>query len=96
MDIFFAVSTAVVVFVGLLIGLVLYRIYRILTHVDDISRHVAEESAYIREDIAQLREDFKSGKSKFMSTLSFFNKFSDTDKRKSRRKKTDAETAKNE
>ncbi len=90
MDVFFVVSTVVVVAVGLLVSMVLYRIYRILTHVDDISKHVAEESAFIREDIAQLRADIKDGKSKFMSTLSFLSKFGDTGKR-TRTKKQDNE-----
>ncbi len=82
MDIFFAVTTVVVLGVGFLLGMVLYRLWRILKNVEEISGHVAAESEHIRNDIASLRSDIKEGKGKFMSALSFFGKLGDTGRRK--------------
>lgn len=88
MDIFFFVTTLVVLVLGVLAGMVLYRLWKILKNVEHISGQVAQESEIIRQDIASLRSDIKEGKGKLMSTLSFFSKLSDTGNRK-RAKKID-------
>jgi len=86
MDVFFFVTTLVVVLLGILVAMVLYRLWRILKNVEHISHEVAQESGLIREDLAELRSDIKSGKGKVMSTLSFLGRLGDTEGRKKRRK----------
>ncbi|HUO56169.1 MAG TPA: hypothetical protein VMU27_01905 [Candidatus Paceibacterota bacterium] len=55
MDIFFFITTVVVVAIGILAVVILLRIWRILGHVEDISRDVSEESHLLRNDIEELR-----------------------------------------
>lgn len=61
MDIFFFITTVVVIVIGLLSAFVLYRIWKILGHVEDISKEVSEESVLIRRDISEVRSSVKSG-----------------------------------
>ncbi len=60
MDIFFLVTTIAVVLLGLMIGFVLFRIWRILGHVEKFSQEVSEESALLRADVAHLRTNIRS------------------------------------
>lgn len=71
MDIFFMVTTASVVVVMFLTAMILYRIYKILGHVEHVSGQVAEEGDLIREDISQMRNDVKAGANKFFASLNF-------------------------
>lgn len=60
MNIFFAVTTLVVIAIGVSLAFVLMRIWRILGHVEKISRDVSEESNLLRVDIADLRANIKA------------------------------------
>ena len=55
MDIFFVVTTLVVVAFGIILTLILFRVWRILGHVEEISSMLSEEGSLVREDIAEFR-----------------------------------------
>ena len=55
MNIFFFVTTLVAAGVGVLATLLLYRMWKILGHVEEISREVSEEAALVRADIDTVR-----------------------------------------
>jgi hypothetical protein len=61
MDIFFIVTTVVVVFVGLLFVIVLYRIWRLLTEVEYFMHEIREETTLLRGDIAKVRGKLQRG-----------------------------------
>jgi hypothetical protein len=61
MDIFFIVTTVVVVFVGLLFIFVLYRIWRLLTEVEYFVHEIREETTLLRGDIAKVRGKLQRG-----------------------------------
>ncbi|MDP2650332.1 MAG: hypothetical protein Q8P16_02085 [bacterium] len=56
MDVFFFITTTAVVVVGVLLALVLFRVYRILRKIEHISQNVSEESDALRKDVGVLRE----------------------------------------
>jgi hypothetical protein len=60
MDIFFFVTTLVVIAIGVLLVAILLRIWRILGFVEKISEDVSEESALLRHDVAELRRSISS------------------------------------
>lgn len=72
MDFFFFVTTVVVIVVGILIALILFRIWRILGHVEKISHEVSEESALLRVDVAQMRENIRREGFKLTHLTRFF------------------------
>ncbi len=72
MDIFFVVTTVVVLALGGLVAYVLWRVSRILKHIEHISEQVALETDNIRGDLAQVRAEIKDGKGKVKSLLKFF------------------------
>jgi hypothetical protein len=55
MDIFFFVTTLVATLLGVLAGLLLYRVWKILGHVEEISREVSQEAVLVRADIDTVR-----------------------------------------
>jgi hypothetical protein len=55
MDIFFMVTTFCVVFLTVLIGLVFWKLLRILKHVERIAEVAGREAENLREDAAYLR-----------------------------------------
>ncbi len=59
MDIFFLITTIVVIATGAALAFVLVRIWKILGHVERISRDVSEESALLRSDIDDLRTNIR-------------------------------------
>ena len=76
MDIFFFITTIVVIAIGVLLVFILLRIWRILGHVEEISKDVSQESALMRDDIAELRrkihtEGLKVGYLKTFLTQAF-------------------------
>lgn len=75
MDIFFFVTTLVVIVLGVLTAFILWRLQRILKNVEHISEQVSLESDAIRHDIAELRSDLRAGKGRFKSLLSFVGAF---------------------
>ena len=72
MDIFFFVTTVVVVVLGILSVLILLRIWRILGYVERISCDISEESALVRSDIATLRSDIRTHGFKLRYLKAFF------------------------
>ena len=73
MDIFFFITTIVVVVLGVLMVLILLRVWQILGHVERISRDVSEESALLRSDIATLRSDIRIQGFKFRHLKTLFS-----------------------
>lgn len=73
MDIFFIVTTLVVVMLGIAVTLILFRVWRILGHVEEISRDISEESALLRNDVAEMRVRIKSEGFKFSHLASLFS-----------------------
>lgn len=71
MDVFFFVTTVAAVILGALSAFILFRVYQILTHVEDISREVSEESHLMRADIADMRHKVRDQgfKIKFLHSL---------------------------
>ena len=63
MDIFFFVTTIVVIVVGILMVAILISLWRILKYMESISKDVSEESVLLRGDIAELRSKIKTGSS---------------------------------
>ena len=60
MDVFFFVTTVMVAFAGVLLCLILWKIFQILQHVERFAQMAHEESALLREDIAEFRSHVKS------------------------------------
>lgn len=60
MDIFFVITSVVVVVLGVFVAVVLYRVIRILNNVEKISKEVAEGAVLLRSDLDTLRG--KAGK----------------------------------
>lgn len=73
MDIFFIVTTLVVVMLSVVVTLILFRVWRILGHIETISRDISEESALLREDVAQMRTRIKTEGFKFAHVMSLFS-----------------------
>ncbi len=91
MDIFFAVTTAVVVILGLLVALVLVVVFRILRNVEHISRNISEESDIVRRDVADVRMAVKREGFRFKHLLQLATSFFGPVKRaRSRKKESDA------
>jgi len=74
MDIFFFVTTMVVVLFAVLGTIVVWRVSRVLKNIEHISEQVALESDSIRLDLAELRGDIRRGKGKLKSLFHFFSK----------------------
>ncbi|MFA6408149.1 MAG: hypothetical protein WCW36_01560 [Candidatus Paceibacterota bacterium] len=74
MDIFFFVTTIVVVLLAILGAVVLWRLARILKNIDHISEQASLESDEVRRDLASVRSDIRRGKGLLKSVLGFFNK----------------------
>ncbi len=74
MDIFFFVTTVVVIVFGIFAAYILWRFGRILKNIEHISLQVAQEGDRIREDLAEMRSDIKKGKGKIKSLFGFLKK----------------------
>lgn len=74
MDIFFFVTTIVVIVLGVFTAFVLWRLERVLKNIEHISEQVAIESDMVRQDIAELRSDIRHGKSRLKSLFGFLGK----------------------
>ena len=61
MDVFFVVTTIVVIILGVLVALILWLLFRIMGHVEHLSEQVDEEAEFIRTDIADMRREVRSG-----------------------------------
>lgn len=74
MDIFFFVTTLAVVALTIGAGIVLWRVARVLKHVEHISQRASEESDLIQQDLAEMRGDIKRGKSRLNRLSNFLRK----------------------
>lgn len=74
MDIFFVVATLAVAVLAVLSSFILWRLERILKHVEHISEQAAAESDNLREDLAEMRADVRQGKGRLMALLGFVGK----------------------
>jgi CHASE3 domain sensor protein len=74
MDIFFFVTTLLVIVLGICAGYVTWRFQRILKNIEHISEQVAQESDTIREDLAEMRSDVKRGKGRIRALFGFLKK----------------------
>ena len=77
MNIFFFITSAVVLSVGILMALILWKVFRILGHVERLSETVSEEGALLRHDIAEARNRFGT----VISLASITSLFTNTIKR---------------
>jgi len=73
MDIFFIITTLVVIMLGVVVTFILFRVWRILGHVEEISRELRDESALLRNDVAEMRARIKSEGFKFAHIISLFS-----------------------
>ena len=66
MHVFFFVTTMVVVVIGVLTALILWRVWKMLGYMEQLSKDISEEGSLVRGDIAHMRnkmmmEGFKIG-----------------------------------
>lgn len=61
MDIFFFVTTAVVIILGLLTSICMYYLMHVLRDIRDITATVKREAEGVVEDIHEVRKDIKDG-----------------------------------
>lgn len=59
MDIFFVVTTLVVVVLGVLLILIFIRVLRVLKKIEEVADMVSEEGKLIKEDIAEARTELR-------------------------------------
>lgn len=74
-DIFFFVTTIMVVLVGVAMAFVLVRLAGILKNVRDISDEAKEEAARIVADVAELRQELKEHGKKFSGVVGTVESF---------------------
>jgi transposase len=75
MYVFFGVTTAFVALLTIGAGLLIYRLWRILKHLERLAEHVTDEGALIRQDVAALRGKMRDGGSKVAHAANFARKF---------------------
>ena len=59
MDIFFMITTLVVIILGIAVTFILFRIWRILGNVEKISAMLSDEGSLVRKDIADFRSNVR-------------------------------------
>lgn len=91
MDVFFVVTTAVVLIGGVICMVALYYLIRVLRSVDRLMKNISEESDNIREDIALLRAKAREEGMKWKHLLDFF--FRIASRNRSRKARTKEEKA---
>jgi hypothetical protein len=70
-DIFFVITTIMVVVIGFLVAMVLVYLLRILSDVRKLSQKIRAEGERVVEDIEGLRENIKKNTIKLSDILSF-------------------------
>ena len=61
MDIFFIVTTVVVVFVGILLSVLMYYLIKVVRDISEITATVKVEAQGVIDDVREVREDVKEG-----------------------------------
>ena len=74
-DIFFLITTIVVIVVGILLAFVLLKLAGILKNVKDISDEAKEEAARIVTDVADLRQEIREHGEKFSGAMGVVENF---------------------
>jgi len=72
MDIFFVVTTILVLSVGIVMFLIALRLWRILGHIERIAEIAERETELIKDDIAVLRADIRREGFKLSSLFRLF------------------------
>ena len=87
MDIFFAVTTMVVFFSGIMGVVALYYMIRILRSMANVVRNVSEESDSLRKDVQVLREKAHSEGMRISHLMDFFLGMKDRKRAASKKEK---------
>jgi hypothetical protein len=74
-DIFFFVTTIVVVIVGLLLAIALIYFIKILYSVKRVAEEIRDETILFRQDVHELRDSIKREGFKLKNMFSFFTRF---------------------
>ncbi len=91
MDVFFVVTTAVVLCVGTFVLVALYYMIRILRSVDHVAHNISEESDRVRQDLVVLRQKIAEEGMRVRHFSDFFE--SVTGRSRQKRKQTPREDA---
>lgn len=86
MDIFFIVTTFVVVVWGIIGAIVLYYVIRVLRYIERLSRTVAEEADELRGDIDEVRAQVREEGVRLKHIVQFFSGALTQPPKRSRRK----------
>ena len=73
MDIFFFVTTVVVIALGIIAFIVGIRVWRILGHIERIAEIAEQETGLLKDDIATLRTDVRRHGFKLKSFVRLFS-----------------------
>lgn len=73
-DIFFFITTIVVIVISITFAVALVYVIRILRRVDEMSERVKKESDAVLEDVASFRQNLKEEGLNFSRVVSFFTK----------------------
>ncbi len=76
MDIFFVITSAAVVLLGILLAVLIVYIIKISRDIKYISQKARGEADLIAQDLSELRENIKDKGSKLKFFASFFNNLS--------------------
>lgn len=77
MDIFFFVTTLVVLVLGGMSILIMLKLWKIMGHIERIAELAEHESGLIKEDIDQLRADVRKRGFKLLSFMRFLGRLAD-------------------
>jgi len=72
MDIFFVVTTVIVLAIGIVVFLITLRLWRILGSIQRIAEMAEQETSLIKDDIAILRADVRREGFKLASLMRLF------------------------
>ncbi|HXK37586.1 MAG TPA: hypothetical protein VJ579_00770 [Candidatus Paceibacterota bacterium] len=73
MDIFFVVTTFVVLLWGIIGAVVLYYVIRVLKYIEQLSRTVAEGADELRGDLDEVRAQVREEGVRFKHVIQFFS-----------------------
>jgi hypothetical protein len=69
MDVFFVITSAVTILIGVGMGFILWRIWKILGHVERIAGMFEEGTETLKRDITAIREAVSDERVWFMATV---------------------------
>ena len=74
MDVFFVIAALGTLALSVLGSIALWRVNRILKHLEHASLQVSRESDLLREDLEAVRQDIRAGKGKLKSFVRFVSR----------------------